>query len=238
MKTQRYTYFFLITFTALLFSSTSFAQRGRYRNDRGYHGYRYYPHRSYSYVRPYFSLPFGGYNYRYRDGYFYRPYGSYFQLVIPPFGIRIATLPYGYRSFYIGPNPYYYYNGTFYRPYANEYEVVAPPLGAVVDQLPPGARPKIIDGQKYYELNGTYYKEQLNAENRLSYTVVGTDGVLNTDTGESFPSEPQIGDRTDKLPGDSKPVVIQGEKLYSTPSGLYYKEVIEGNKVYYELVGK
>ena len=47
-----------------------------------------------------------------------------------------------------------------------------------------------------------------------------------------------IGDRIDKLPSDSRAVVIQGEKLYNTPSGLYYKEVTEGNRVYYELVGK
>jgi hypothetical protein len=61
---------------------------------------------------------------------------------------------------------------------------------------------------------------------------------LNTDKDTGMSNEPQVGDRTDKLPADSKPVVIQGEKLYSTPSGLYYKEVIEGSKVYYELVGK
>jgi hypothetical protein len=237
MRTLRFTFFSLVTFTAfLIFSTTTFAQRGRYKYDRGYH--HYYPYRSYSYFRPHVSIHFGGDDYWYDRGHFYRPFGSYFQLVVPPFGLRIGTLPYGYRSFYIGPNPYYYYNGIYYRPYANEYEVVAPPLGAVVDQLPPGARPKVIDGQKYYELNGTYYQEQLDAQNRLSYTVVGTDGVLNTDKDANFSPEPQIGDRIDKLPADSKTVVIHGEKLYSTPSGLYYKEVIEGNKVYYELVGK
>jgi hypothetical protein len=138
----------------------------------------------------------------------------------------------------MGPNPYYYYNGIYYRPHGNEYEVVAPPLGAVVDKLPPGAKVKVIDGQKYYELNGTYYKEDFNANNELSYTVVGTDGVLNTDGQEGLTYEPVIGDRIDKLPADSRPVVIQGEKLYNTPSGLYYKEVYEGNKLYYELVGK
>ena len=237
MKTQRSTCLFVLTLVVtLIFSTNSFAQRGRYKYNRGSYGY--YPYRNYSYVHPRVSIHFGGYDYGYDRGYYYRPYGSYFQMVVPPFGLRIGTLPFGYRSFYIGPNPYYYYNGTYYRPYANEYEVVAPPLGAVVRQLPPGAKPKVIDGQKYYELSGTYYKEQLDSENRLSYTVVGTDGVLNTDGGASVQAEPQIGDRTDKLPADSKPVVIQGEKLYSTTSGLYYKEVIEGNKVYYELVGK
>src|SRR6266508_2861287 len=113
MKTKLYTISFLLTLiVCLVFSSSSFAQRGRYRYDRGYHRHNYYySHRSYSYVHPYVSVHFRGYNYRYQHGYFYRPYGSVFQLVIPPFGVRIATLPFGYRSFYMGPNPYYYYNG-------------------------------------------------------------------------------------------------------------------------------
>ena len=238
MKTQRYTYLFILTLVAcLLFSSTGFAQQGRYSYNRGYHR-NYYPQRSYSYFHPYVPVHFNNYNYGYRHEYYYHPYRSSISVVIPPFGVRIGTLPYGYRSFYVGPNPYYYYNGNYYRPYANEYETVAPPLGAVVDELPPGAKVKVIDGQKYYELNGTYYQEVIDGNNELSYRVVGTDGVLNTDDEGNVSSEPAIGNRIDKLPADSKAVVIQGEKLYSTSSGLYYKEVIDGNKVYYELVGK
>ncbi|MFI5185352.1 MAG: DUF6515 family protein [Chitinophagales bacterium] len=237
MKTKLFTIFFLlIMLVSLLISSTGFSQR--YRHGRGYYGHYYYPYRSYSYFHPYVSVRFGSYYYRYQKGYFYRPYGSFFQFVFPPFGIRIATLPFGYSSFYLGLNPYYYYNGIFYRPYANEYEVVAPPPGAVVNRLPPASKVKIIDGQKYYELNGTYYKEQFDEKNRLSYLVVGTDGVLNTDKNENISSGPQVGDRIDQLPPDSKPVIISGEKLYATSSGLYYKEVTEGNKIYYELVGK
>jgi hypothetical protein len=242
MKTQRYSYLFVLTLiTCLFFSLTGFAQRGRYNYNRGYHG-NYYSQRSYSYSRPYVSVHLNSYGYGYPHRYYYPSYRSSIGLVIPPFGVRIATLPYGYRSFYVGPNPYYYYNGNYYRPYAHQYETVAPPLGAVVDELPPAARVKVIDGLKYYELNGTYYQEETDANNQLSYRVVGTDGVLNTENGNDErdvpSSEPAIGDRINKLPGDSKAVIIQGQKLYNTPSGLYYKEVIEGNKVHYELVGK
>jgi hypothetical protein len=99
----------------------------------------------------------------------------------------------------------------------------------------------VIDGKKYYQLNGTYYEESINADSELEYTVVGTDGVLNTtgtvETTEA-PRGPAVGDRFDDLPADSKSVVINGAKLYLAPSGLYYKEVIEGNKVSYEVVGK
>lgn len=262
MKTNRYTLAVVVSLTAsLLFSTGVFAQRYGHRHSYGYgyghgHGYsyryypaHYYPQRSFYYNRPYVSIAFGNIFYRYQSGYFYRPYGATFQFVIPPFGIRVGALPYGYRSFYSGPDPYYYYNGIYYRPYANQYEVVAPPLGAVVDELPPGARVTVIDGKKYYEYNGTYYEESITPNSDLKYTVVGTDGVLNTGNDDSADNNnnsgnndnntgPAVGDKTDTLPADSKPVVINGQKLYAAPSGFYYKEVIEGNKVRYEIVGK
>jgi Family of unknown function (DUF6515) len=241
MKTKHcfFAVVFLLT-ASLLFSTAGFAQPGRYRHGHSrYYSPRYYPQRNYYYNRPYVSVAFGNSHYRYQGGYFYRPYGSSFQFVIPPFGIRIQTLPPGYRRMNVGPDPYYYYQGTYYRPYgSDQYEVVAPPLGAVVNELPPGAKVTVIDGQKYYELKGTYYQEEITANNELQYTVVGTDGVLDTGNTENTGREPGVGDRTDALPADSKAVVINGEKLYAAPSGLYYKEVIEGNKVYYEVVGK
>jgi hypothetical protein len=236
---------------------------GRYTPVRYYPRYspvRFYPQRSYYYNYPYVSVAFGGLSYRYQGGYFYRPFGASFQLVFPPFGIRIGALPFGYQSFYVGPVPYYYYGGIYYRDYpGNGYEVVKPPLGAVVSQLPAGAKVTVIDGNKYYELNGTFYEETITPAGDLQYTVVGTDGVLNTDrtmsndngnnsgnnngnnnnsTTNDKPAGPAIGDRFDDLPANSKAVVIKGEKLYLSPSGTYYKEVVEGSKVVYEVVGK
>ena len=162
----------------------SFGQKVPYGYHR-VHPVHYYRYPVYSYARPYVSIPYGGYIYRYQAGCFYRPYGSAYEVVPPPFGIQITTLPYGYMSFYLGPNPYYYFNGIFYKPHANQYEVVAPPLGAVVNKLPSGAKVRVIDGQKYYEQNGTFYKEEVDQNNKLSYRVVGTDGVLNTVPGNT-----------------------------------------------------
>lgn len=243
MKMHRYTYLVLFALAGcLLVATDSSAQRGRYHHGRPGGYYRpYYSTRSYAYSRPFISLNFGGNPYRYQQGYFYRPYGSSFRVSVPPFGVHINVLPQGYRRVYVGPDPYYYYNGTYYRPYQNnQYEVVAPPLGARVRGLPPGAKVTVIDGAKYYELDGTYYTESIE-NGELIYTVAGTDGVLNTDEGQveqEQPAGPQVGDRFESLPGDAKAVVIQGEKLYSTNSGLFYKEVMEGNRVYYEVVGK
>src|SRR6266540_2732641 len=99
MKTQHYT-LLLSLVICFLFSSTSFAQRGRYNYNRGYN--RYYPQRSYSYSRPYVSVHLNNYSYGYRNynygyrnygygyspGYYY-PYRSGISVVIPPFGVRI-----------------------------------------------------------------------------------------------------------------------------------------------------
>ncbi|RYY62724.1 MAG: hypothetical protein EOO05_01655 [Chitinophagaceae bacterium] len=248
MKTKRYLTFSLFALMlGLLVTSDLMAQPRRYRGGgygysrgypRNYYG-GYYPYRSYGYNRPFVSVQFGGVGYRYQQGYFYRPYGSSFQVVLPPIGVRIATLPAGYRQMYVGPDPYYFYNGTYYRSLpSDEYEVVAPPLGATVNSLPTGAKVTVIDGQKYYELNGTYYQEEITDDNKLIYTVVGTDGVLDTTGDNDNTQEPKMGDRFETLPADAKPVVIQGEKFYTTPSGLYYKEVVEDKKVYYEVVGE
>ena len=222
----------------------------------------YYPYRPpFVYAHPYVTVSYGGVPYYYQMGYFYRP-GPVVQFVYPPIGITVGTLPLGYFSFFMGPTPFFYFNGIFYQPipplnnnnYNNnnnnngsnnnnsenshsEYKVVKPPLGAVVNKLPSGAKVKVIDGQKYYEYDGTFYQEQMDENNKLSYVVVGTDGVLNTNK-EKISTEPQIGDKITDLPSDSKSIVINGEKFYSTPSGLYYKKITEGDNTYYELVGK
>ena len=230
-KTRCIIAIFLLTAIGLGISSGGHSQAYRYR-----YGYPY----RYSYIHPHVAIYFGGYGYGYGRAYFYRPYGSVFQLVVPPIGVRIATLPFGYSRFYLGLNPYYYDDGIFYRPYARGYEVIDPPLGAVVERLPRGSKVKTINGGKYYEYSGTYYQEQLDNKGRVSYKVVGTNGVLNGDgdNERNDSRQPEIGDRIDQLPPDSRTVVINGEQLYSTPGGLYYKKIIEDGKTSYEMVGK
>jgi hypothetical protein len=228
------------------------AQRHHYSNrgySRNYYAYNYRPSRPYVSVnigrynnyRPYYSRPV------YSRPYAYRHYG-------PSFGVRINVLPFGYYPFYVGPNPYYYNDGVYYRPYSGGgYEVTAPPLGATVKRLPSGSKVTVIDGQKYYELGGTYYQEEINEKNQLRYKVVGTDGVLNTD-GEAINTDdtpapnnttitppnnivPETGARFDQLPEGSKAVVIKKEKYYLSPAGVYYQEVIDGDKIRYEVTG-
>jgi len=266
MKTKSF-YCLLVAISMVMFFSFS-ASAQRYRGGGGYRGgYSHYNYgRSYYPSRPIVSVNIG-HSYGYRPYSYYPTYSNPYSYVHfgPAFGFRLNVLPFGYYPFYYGGNPYYYYNGIYYRPYSGGgYEVTAPPLGATVKHLPAGTKVTIIDGVKYYELGGTFYQEEITEKNKLRYKVVGTDGVLNTANDAPTDSEnapapmpennnapavnnnppqnstvtPEIGARFDQLPADSKTVVINKQKYFLAPSGVYYQEVIDGNVIRYEVTGK
>jgi hypothetical protein len=265
MKRSMSNFRLVIMLTVMLsFSAVANAQRG-YHYDRHYsyhNSYHYVPARissPFGYGPSYYYRPV------YRPHY-YRPIYRlpHFIHYGPAFGFRLGILPFGYSTIYVGDYPYYYNNGIYYRPYADGgYEVTAPPLGAEVNHLPTGAKATVIDGEKYYELGGTFYQEEISSGNRLKYKVVGTDGVLNTNNNErdgpvisnnnnnngnnnnnnnnSINNNnnliPATGSRVDQLPEGSKVVVINQQKYYLSRDGIYYREVIEGNSVRYEVTG-
>lgn len=241
----------LVPFVLLLVLSISLltvhAQRGY--EHHYYSNWRYYPSRGQVFMRmpgSFISLQFEGNPYYYSGGLFYRPYGSYFSVVVPPFGIHVGRLPIGYWSFHLGGYPYYYYNGIFYRQLNREYEVVQAPVGAEVPALPRDARTLVIDGEKYYAYNGTFFKESTRPNGEIWYTVEGKHGVLRTDRDTQNPEptppatnkQPAIGDSTDRLPEGCKTIVINGRKYFVSPGNVYYEELIEGNTLRYKVVGK
>ena len=181
MKTAS-TYLRMPLFFAVLFSIGISA---RAQKQRRYQQARYYPavQRYYTSIPgPYMSINYGGNPYYYSAGVFYRPYNGYYNVVVPPYGIRVSSLPPAYYPVVTGGNPYYYSNGTFYRsnPQQQDYEVVQAPVGAEVPSLPGEAKTMMIDGEKYYSLNGTYFKDEVKPNGELWYRVVGKNGVLNT----------------------------------------------------------
>ena len=233
----------------LVLSSGVYAQYGHGRRYAGY--YSYHPH--VSVIRPYYSYhpvypPPIYYHPYYRLPYPYVHYG-------PAFGLSINILPFGYSQFFIGGNPFYYYNGIYYQPHpGGGYAVTQPPLGAVVKHLPSGAKVTVIDGQKYYVLGGTFYQEKVGANKKLSYEVVGTDGVLNTANananndkeigqapaihGNNNTPTPNEAPVINKLPAGSTAVTISQQKYYLSPAGVYYEEMIDANnKITYKAVG-
>ncbi|HVW96453.1 MAG TPA: DUF6515 family protein [Mucilaginibacter sp.] len=173
----------------------------------------------------------GNHNYyHYYHGY----YGTYY---LPRIGFSIGVLPYGYYPFYYGDYQYYYSDGLFYQYDNNEYTVVEPPIGAEVKELPEKAQSIVINGQQYYELNGVYYQPVTKDDGSLVYQVAGKDGELNTAPGDEYqdvPQGPMLGDIVPQLPPDCRQIKIDGEKLFVSPDGVYFKEITDddGNKTY------
>jgi len=192
---------------------------------RYYHGYgggyyyrpHYYPYRYYgpaigfrvSFL-PYGFLTFntGWGPYYYYDGFFYRPYANtqtqteQYEVVDPPMGVVVPTLPSGAKQVKIDGNIYYKKNGTFYQEVQQDnktkYVVVgkngelntgsgedsqdqqyqqdqnAPVPGDVMATLPDGSRSVEINGQQLYvSPDGMYYQEVTNPDNSRGYKIVG-----------------------------------------------------------------
>ena len=112
--------------------------------DQRYHHDHYYPRQGYAMpVLPGGSLSvgFGGGNYFFHGGVWFRPYGGHFKVVLPPIGIVLPLLPPAYVTLWIGGAPYYYANGVYYAAAAGQgYAVVAQPSGADAAQPAPLAQ--------------------------------------------------------------------------------------------------
>lgn len=181
----------------------------------------------------------GGY---YRGGWGYRrPYYGYYSFYRPYLGLSLSILPYGYYPFYFGADQFYYSGGFFYRQYDNEYKVVVPPVGAQVPSIPSDATEVTINGQTYYEYKGVYYSISQDSNGKTVYVVAGKDGVLDTANGANgnngAATLPQVGDVVDQLPDGSRDVMIKGQKYYVSEDGVYYEQVVDGDKVTYKVIG-
>lgn len=76
-----------------------------------------------------YRVPYRGSDYYFNDGYWYRPYGSRYVVVTPPYGARVRYLPSYAEQVWIGSIGYFLAAGTYYMWQAGsqDYEVVAPP---------------------------------------------------------------------------------------------------------------
>lgn len=149
----------------------------------------------------------------------------------PRIGFRTRVLPFGFYSFYWGPEHYYYYGGIFYLPYNGGYQVVVPPVGAVVLNLPDGAQSITIDGQLFYEFNGVYYKDGVDDKGKKVYVVAGKDGVLNTNNADDNDGIPaiKVGDIVNQLPEGCRKISISDKTYFVSPFDVYYESFKDAN---------
>jgi len=76
-----------------------------------------------------YRVPYRGSDYYFNDGYWYRPYGSRYVVVTPPYGLRVRYLPSYAEQVWIGSIGYFLAAGTYYlwQAGSQDYEVVEPP---------------------------------------------------------------------------------------------------------------
>lgn len=196
------------------FGGPHFYAGGYYRSPYHYHYYpRPYYYRPYRYygmpvgfvvnVLPYGFLSFNTAwgPYYYSDGFFYQPYAGagtereQYQVVDPPMGVVIPSLPSGVNTVVIDGNTYYEKNGTYYQEILQDKQVKYVVVGKngqldtgkaqdeqpapapdpeILDQLPNGSRGVEINGQQLYvSPDGMYYQEVTNADSSRGYKLVG-----------------------------------------------------------------
>jgi hypothetical protein len=76
------------------------------------------------------SIGFGGVNFFFRGGVWFRSAPRGYVVVAPPMGIVAPVLPPAYVTLWIGGRPYYYADGVYYAIVPGGYQVVTPPPGA------------------------------------------------------------------------------------------------------------
>ena len=148
------------------------------------------------------SIYFGGYPYYY-NGIYYRQYeNNDYEVVDPPMGATVYSLPQGAKSVILNGEKLYELNGTYYKEdrdskgeviytvvgkngeinntdesiNQNNLPIPAPAnlqVGDIVNQLPEGSKIITINGAKMYVTpDDTYLKEESNGSN-VQYRVVG-----------------------------------------------------------------
>ena len=123
--------------------------RGYVDFDARYGHNHYYPARGFVYgTLPVgaVSVGYGGGNYFFHGGVWFRPYGPRYVVVQPPVGIFLPVLPPTYATVWVGSVPYYYADGVYYNVAPGQgYVVVAPPPNAAAIQPAPAPAPASPD---------------------------------------------------------------------------------------------
>lgn len=114
--------------------------REEFRDARFHHDH-YYPPRGHQFrvLPPHPRLiVYGGQQFYFSGGVWYRPARNTYVVVRAPVGIIVPFLPPFYTRVWVGPLPYYYANDVYYAPGPHGYTVVEQPPGTIAMAPPPG----------------------------------------------------------------------------------------------------
>ena len=110
----------------------------------------------------------------YDEGVYYQKTEKGYEVIPPPTGAQIPSLPEGYTTVTVQGKQYAYYQGDFYLPGADgKYIVTRAPVGAIVPYIPDAATESTSGGKTMYSYNGVTY-EAVSLEGETSYLVSST----------------------------------------------------------------
>jgi len=181
----------------------------------GYHrpSYGYRPGYGRTFYRPYYSyynfyrpflgfrigvLPYGYYpfyfganQFYYSGGLFYQQNNNQYEVVVPPVGAQVPSLPEEAKLVTINGTDYYEYKGVYYTQRQNadgatvyvvagkdgvlntDGPVDTHEIGEIIDALPDGCREVVIKNEKYFVSPDDVYYEEVVDGNNTSYRVIG-----------------------------------------------------------------
>jgi len=123
-----------------------------------------------------------GITYRYHDGVYFRFINGAYQVVHPPVGLVVHTLPPHPDTIVIDGVTYYVAEGVYYYRSGKDYVVVEQPkieskteqtylAGHYYDQLPTEAQPITINNTQYFTYGGVFFLPQ-SVNGKVKYIVV------------------------------------------------------------------
>ena len=117
--------------------------------DTRFHHDHYYPPRGFVFgmlPREHHVVFFGGAQYYFGAGVWYRRHNERFIVVAPPFGVMVPILPAGYATVWVGGSPYYYANNVYYVRHESGYMVVQDPPPTMIVEQPMAKAPPPTNG--------------------------------------------------------------------------------------------
>jgi hypothetical protein len=154
----------------------------------------------------YYPFYYGDYQYYYSGGSFYRPYNGGYQVVVPPVGAAVPSLPEDAQYIEIDGAPYYEYNGVYYQETTEAN----------------GKTVYIVVGKDGVLDTGNAMTDQPVTDSDDPIM----DSTINDDrTEQAAPIvNVKIGDVVDELPADCRKVTLNKKKFYVSPDNIFYEE--------------
>lgn len=203
---------------------------------------------------------YGGVPYYYRGNTYYRERerGDGYEVVEPPLGASLERLPFGAKKRVIDGEIYYEYRDNYYMADGDRYIIVGRDGRLSTDealrQRAESREDRDFNSDDDYDRrrdrdyndddsynrspsrnsNGDPVVRNANDDyeremNRSNNSKAGNDAVYGS-------AGPQVGDRFENLPRNTKTINVGGQTQYESPSGTRYKEVTEDGKIVYEVV--